>query len=134
MKSLGILSGLIRYKNKKLPNKLFSTLKSLYPEISEYAKTFKYKCISEMQEKSCEMYKDKNLFGVKNGSTFDWITYKEFGKQVQCFRNVLKHHNIGKNDKVAIISNNRIEWAVTMYAAAGLGAQIVSMYEISLVF
>jgi acyl-CoA synthetase (AMP-forming)/AMP-acid ligase II len=33
---------------------------------------------------------------------------------------------------VAIISNNRLEWAVTMYACQGLGAQIVPMYEAQL--
>src|SRR5262245_10657170 len=36
---------------------------------------------------------------------------------------------IGRGDKVGIISNNRIEWAVIAYATYGLGAVIVPMYE-----
>jgi long-subunit acyl-CoA synthetase (AMP-forming) len=31
--------------------------------------------------------------------------------------------------QVALISNNRIEWAAAFYAANGLGAQLVPMYE-----
>lgn len=48
---------------------------------------------------------------------------------VQRFRYVLKQHNIGVDDKVALISNNRVEWAVAYYATLGMGAQIVPMYE-----
>lgn len=46
------------------------------------------------------------------------------------FRNVLASHNIGVNDKVAVISDNRVEWAVTFFAANSLGAQIIPMYQV----
>jgi long-chain acyl-CoA synthetase len=36
---------------------------------------------------------------------------------------------VGRGDKVAIISNNRVEWAVGAYATYGLGAHYVPMYE-----
>ena len=90
-------------------------------------KEFNFKNIAEMQIKSCKRYKDKPLFGVKSGPKFDWVTFDQFGKLVQRFRNVLVHHKIGKNDKVGIISNNRVEWAVAMYAVASLGGQLVPM-------
>ena len=45
------------------------------------------------------------------------------------FRNVLVHHKIGRGDKVALISNNRVEWAVAFYAVASVGGSIVPMYE-----
>ena len=92
-----------------------------------YAIKYNYRSVSDMQIKSSELYKDKPLFGTKNGDHFDWITFGEFGTQVQLFRNVLSHHKVGKNDKVAIISNNRVEWAVAMYAVSSLGAQLVPM-------
>jgi acyl-CoA synthetase (AMP-forming)/AMP-acid ligase II len=44
----------------------------------------------------------------------------------------LYHHQVGRGDKVAIISNNRVEWAVAMYAVTGVGAQLVPMYEAQL--
>ena len=88
---------------------------------------YNYHCLSKMQEKSCEIFKDKPLFGTRNGPKFDWLTYGDFAKEVNKFRWVLAHHGIGKNDKVAIISNNRTEWAVVAYASASLGAQYVPM-------
>ena len=80
-----------------------------------------------MQHHASIEYKDRELFGTRVGSKYEWMTYAEFGKQVQLFRNVLAHHKIGKNDKVALISNNRIEWAVAFYAVAGVGGQLVPM-------
>ena len=40
---------------------------------------------------------------------------------------ILAEHNISKEDKVALISNNRLEWATIKYATVGLGGQIVPM-------
>jgi long-subunit acyl-CoA synthetase (AMP-forming) len=84
--------------------------------------------VVKMQHQTAIEYKDRELFGTRVGDKFEWMTYAEFGKQVQLFRNVLAHHKIGKNDKVAVISNNRVEWAVAMYAVAGVGGQLVPMY------
>jgi long-chain acyl-CoA synthetase len=39
---------------------------------------------------------------------------------------------VQSNDKIALISNNRWEWATVVYATFGLGAQIVPMYEAQL--
>jgi long-chain acyl-CoA synthetase len=50
--------------------------------------------------------------------------------QVDKCRSVLASHNIGRNDKVAMISDNRVEWAVTYFAANSLGAQIIPMYQV----
>lgn len=83
--------------------------------------------IVDMQEQSCKLYHDKPLFGTRVGNAFEWMTYEEFSREVQLFRNVLKKHNITKNSKVGIISNNRVEWAVAMYAVASIGGQLVPM-------
>lgn len=71
--------------------------------------------------KSCEKFSDRPCFGSRSekGDKYDWISYQEFGRRVQKFRNVLTHHKIGPGDKVAIISNNRVEWAVAFYAVTG---------------
>lgn len=42
---------------------------------------------------------------------------------------MLAHHHVGRGDKVALISNNRVEWAVAFYAVASVGGSIVPMYE-----
>ena len=80
-----------------------------------------------MQQKSCEINHEKPVFGTRIGDKFEWITYKDFAQEVQLFRNVLIHHSIGKGDKVGLICNNRTEWAVAMYAVAGVGGQIVPL-------
>lgn len=87
-----------------------------------------------MQSRACEMYSSKPLFGTRIQNQYEWMTYFDFDKQVQLFRRVLKKHNIGKNDKVALISNNRVEWAVAMYAVAGVGGQLVPMYVFYFIF
>jgi long-chain acyl-CoA synthetase len=81
---------------------------------------------------AAKAYASRHAFGTRNGDKFDWTTYKELGVLVQKFRNVLTHHNVGRGDKVSIISNNRLEWAVAMYAVTGVGAQLVPMYEAQL--
>ena len=90
-----------------------------------------------MQQKSCALNEYNDLFGTMKVTqdgikSFDWITYGEFNREVQKFRNVLVHHNIEKGDNVAVIANNRVEWAVACYACNGVGAAIVPMYEAQL--
>jgi hypothetical protein len=81
----------------------------------------------ELLNRALNAYPNNHLFGTRNGDRFDWITYAEFGKLVAETRKVLHHHGIGVNDKVALISNNRVEWATFMYATQSLGGQIVPM-------
>lgn len=54
--------------------------------------------------------------------------------QVDKCRSVLASHNIGIDDKVAMISDNRVEWAVIYFAANSLGAQIIPMYQVQVRF
>jgi long-chain acyl-CoA synthetase len=80
-----------------------------------------------MQEKACEIYKDNKLFGTRTQDQYSWMTYSEFGEIVQTCRKVLAQHNIASGTGVAIISNNRYEWAATSYAALSLGAPVIPM-------
>eukprot|EP01038_Epipyxis_sp_PR26KG_P004305 gene4305-6101_t len=91
-----------------------------------------FETLVELQIKAATLFHDKKYIGTKNGNSFDWITYGDFNKQVENFRKVLKKFSIGYNDKVAIISNNRLEWAVCAYATFGMGGQFVPMYEAQL--
>jgi hypothetical protein len=92
-----------------------------------------FSSVTEMQQKACKLFADRDMFGIRAGNKYEWMKYKEFDAQVQKFRNVLvNHHHIKKGDKVALISNNRIEWAVTKFALASIGAPLVPMYEAQL--
>ena len=81
-------------------------------------------------ERSVAKYPDHPLFGTKNVSgTYDWVTYREVGRRVDNLRGGLARQGIGKGDAVGLIANNRVEWAVAAFAAYGLGARFIPMYE-----
>jgi long-chain acyl-CoA synthetase len=80
-------------------------------------------------QRSTAEFARSNLFGTKTESGWKWITYGEFGKRVDNFRGGLAHLGIEAGDTVAVISANRVEWAIGAYAAYGLGARYCPMYE-----
>lgn len=88
---------------------------------------FEFQTCVELQEKASAMFGDNKCLGTKNGDKFDWMTYKQLGEEVQKFRNVLASKNFKFDDKCAIISNNRAEWVVIMYATMSMGGQLVPM-------
>jgi long-chain acyl-CoA synthetase len=91
--------------------------------------TAKFPTLLDIYTNSIEQFVDRPLFGTKRGGSWEWTTYGEFGEMVDNTRSGLAGLGIGLGDKVAIISDNREEWAVVAYAAYGLGAAVVPMYE-----
>jgi long-chain acyl-CoA synthetase len=81
-----------------------------------------------MWERITSRYAERPLFGEKRASGWVWQTYAEVGAQVQAFRAALAGLGVGVSDRVALISDNRLEWAVTVHATLGLGAAYVPMY------
>jgi long-chain acyl-CoA synthetase len=69
------------------------------------------------------------LFGVRSASGWSWVTYAEFARRVDALRAGLGRLGVRQGGRVAVISRNRVEWAVGCYASAGLGAAYVPMYE-----
>ena len=92
----------------------------------------KFETLVDLFERSAKQFKNKDLFGVKKDGAWVWTTYGEVGKLVDDFRAGLASLGVKRGDNVAIISNNRIEWAVAAYACYGLGAALVPMYEAQL--
>ncbi|MBF0206140.1 MAG: long-chain fatty acid--CoA ligase [Oligoflexia bacterium] len=89
-----------------------------------------YKNLVEMQENSCHLFRDREIFGVKNSEGhYKWITYGQFKQMVDHLRAGLALLGVGPGDKVGIISRNSVEWAVSCYATMGLRAHFVAMYE-----
>lgn len=85
--------------------------------------------LGELFEKSTAAFADRPLFGVKESGRWRWQTYGEFRAEVDHLRSGLAQLGLGTEDRIAIISNNRIEWAAAAYATYGLGATFVPMYE-----
>lgn len=125
--SLNISEKLLSSRSSFVSSRAFDSSKRMYHStpISEVEQfTLDVKCLIELHENATKKFGDNKCFGTRVGDIFEWISFTEFGRLVQKFRNVLVHHQIGKNDKVALISNNRVEWAVAFYAVNGVGGQV----------
>ncbi|MDA8017202.1 MAG: long-chain fatty acid--CoA ligase [Thermoanaerobaculia bacterium] len=88
-----------------------------------------YSDLVDVLRKSVAKHAQRNVLGTKRNDQWQWITYGEFGKRVDDFRGGLADLGIGEGDTVAIISGNRVEWAIAAYATYGLGARFCPMYE-----
>jgi long-chain acyl-CoA synthetase len=89
----------------------------------------RHKTLVEVCEASVKAYGSRELFGTKKSGRWVWTTYGEFGSLVARFRAGLVSMGVAPGDRVAIVSNNRLEWAVAAFACYGLGAPFVPMYE-----
>jgi len=67
----------------------------------------KFDTLVEMFVQTTKINGDNKVFGTRVGDKFDWISYNEFAREVQKFRNVLAAHDFGYDDKIAVIANNR---------------------------
>lgn len=89
----------------------------------------RFNTLTEIYRESVHRFADRPLFGTKVGGEWRWMTYGEFGQEVDRARAGLTGLGVRGGDRIAIISDNRAEWAVAAYAAYGIGAAVVPMYE-----
>jgi long-chain acyl-CoA synthetase len=94
--------------------------------------TQRFGTLVDIYEHAFREFPDRPVFGTKVAGSWQWITYAEFGEMVERMRGGLAELGVGHGDRVAIISNNRVEWAVVAGATYMLGATIVPMYETQL--
>jgi len=91
--------------------------------------TPRFNTLPEILEHSRAEHASRPFLGTKEAGTWKWMTHAEFGDAVDQARSGLADLGVVKGDRVAIISDNRKEWAISAYAAYGLGAAVVPMYE-----
>jgi long-chain acyl-CoA synthetase len=93
----------------------------------------KFKTLVEMLSESVRTHADRPLFGVRQpDGEWRFITYAAFAADVDAARGALASLGVGRGDQVAVISNNRLEWAIGCYATYQLGGAYVPMYEAQL--
>ncbi|MEN8239156.1 MAG: long-chain fatty acid--CoA ligase [Actinomycetota bacterium] len=84
----------------------------------------------DLYTNSTVAYAKNPVIGRRNDAgEWIWTSYEEFGDMIDKARGGLASLGVAKGDRVAIISDNRLEWAVGAYAAYTLGAAWVPMYE-----
>ena len=82
----------------------------------------------ELFERSCDKFVERPLYGTRRNGTWRWTSYGEVRALVDGCRAELAGIGVGPGDRVAIVSSNRVEWAVIAFAAYGRGATVVPMY------
>ena len=89
----------------------------------------KFETLVDIFHHATKAYPNNKLFGTKKAGTWTFSTYAEFKSDVDRFRGGLASLGLGRGDKMAVIANNRQEWAVAAYACFCLGIAFVPMYE-----
>jgi len=90
----------------------------------------RHRNLVELGEASTRKFAQRPLFGTKtDAGDYVWTSYRQFQILVDGLRGGLASLGVGEGDRVAIVANNRVEWAVAAYATYGLGATFVPMYE-----
>lgn len=88
------------------------------------------KNLAELIDVSAQKYAKRPLFGTKIDGRYEWVSYEDFQCQVERLRQAFHELGMAKGDVIGIISNNSVPFALTVYAAYGLGAAVVPMYEV----
>jgi len=89
----------------------------------------RFQTLVAIYEHATTAFADRPLFGVKKHGVWSWMSYREFAQHTDEIRAALAELGVGPGDRVAIIANNRPEWAVAAYATYGRRAAFVPMYE-----
>ncbi len=89
----------------------------------------KFDTLVEIFTESTKRFPQSPLFGEKRDGQWEWMTYGVFKEKVDSLRGGLAELGVKPEDRVAVISNNRSEWAIGAYATYTLGAAYVPMYE-----
>jgi len=94
--------------------------------------TPRYTSLVAILSQSVAKYTDKPALGTRKAQGWEWTTFRQLGEMVDHARSGLAVLGIGPGDRVAVIANNRLEWAVCAYACYTRGASYVPMYEAQL--
>lgn len=88
----------------------------------------KYKTIGEMFFKQSETHSQRPLFWVKKDEKYEPISWTAAADQVNAFASALLHWGHPSQDKIAILAENRYEWAIADLAILSLGMPDVPIY------
>ncbi len=81
-------------------------------------------------EHSIQHYGSKSALAHKpKGGTYQDISYTELGESVDAFSKGLNALGVQKDDRVALLSENRPEWAITDFGSLKAGAVTVPMFS-----
>jgi long-chain acyl-CoA synthetase len=89
----------------------------------------RYTNLLRLFDECVDKYGDQPLFGTRKPAGWEWMSYRAFADLVADARGGLAALGVEAGDRVAVISNNRVEWAACAYATYSRAATWVPMYE-----
>ena len=88
-----------------------------------------FRTINELFLQAVEDYQKPDTFLIKTEGSYRGISSREVLLKVALLSAALSELGVGAGDRVALLSENRLEWAVTDYAILALGAVTVPLYS-----
>ena len=86
------------------------------------------KTLNELFLTAVEKHAKPDCFLFKSEGQYQGVSSQEALRKVAALASVLSNLPVERGDRVAILSENRVEWALTDYALLGLGAIPVPIY------
>jgi long-chain acyl-CoA synthetase len=93
------------------------------------AYTPRFSNVVELFQQAVERFAERRAFGTQRGREWHFITYAELDQLVAHTRAALAQLGVGRGDRVAIVTENRLEWVVLAHATFQRRAIFVPMSE-----
>jgi long-chain acyl-CoA synthetase len=87
-----------------------------------------FETLAELFLKSLERHPKPNTFLFKPAETYQGLSSNGVQRQVAALGSAFVRRGIEPGDSVALLAENRVEWALTDYAVLGIGAVLVPIY------
>lgn len=87
-----------------------------------------YKNLGEMFFHKRKIFADKTAYMYKTGDQWTEVSFKQAVDRSEKISSGFASLGIKKGDRIALISNNRMDWALIDYACLALGAMLVPVY------
>jgi long-chain acyl-CoA synthetase len=85
--------------------------------------------VLDLFEANAAAHPERPLFLRKVQGRWETVTYGQMKELVERLRQSSSALGLDSGDRIGIIADNCVEWAALAYAAYGLGAAVVPMYE-----
>lgn len=87
-----------------------------------------YQSLGAMLRGSCQKFADRTAMMVPTKEGFDEIKYRDLYPKVRDYAGVINSLGLSKGDRLAILSENCVEWALVDWACQTLGIIVVPIY------
>lgn len=90
--------------------------------------TSDFRTLNELFLTAVENHSKPDAFRFKSCGRYQSLSSREALRKVAALAVALDRLGVARGDRVAILSENRVEWALTDYAVLGLGASVVPVF------